>query len=111
MYMREYRGREYAKEKRKKYQNDPKNKLRQRDRQLRRNFGISLEDFNQMVEEQENACAICGKISDKTLHIDHSHATGRVRALLCTQCNSGLGFFFEDTDTLLKAIEYLKKYN
>jgi peptide methionine sulfoxide reductase MsrB len=65
-----------------------------------------------MVEEQGGLCAICQKPYDwetSALYIDHCHTTGKVRGLLCRNCNKGLGHFFDDVANLARAIEYLKK--
>ncbi len=72
-------------------------------------YGITEEIFEQMKINQEQKCAICFKeLHSKNTHIDHSHKTGKVRALLCTSCNLSLGFFEKD-DWLLKADAYLRK--
>ena len=73
----------------------------------RREYGITEEQYNNMILYQNNTCAICKKPSHKTLHIDHDHQTGNVRGLLCSQCNTGIGFFKEDINALASAIEYL----
>lgn len=73
----------------------------------RRQYGITEEQYNNMILSQNNLCAICNKPSNKTLHIDHDHETGQVRGLLCSNCNTGIGFFKEDVAALTKAIEYL----
>jgi hypothetical protein len=66
-----------------------------------------------MCQEQENSCAICGKEEParryKTFNVDHCHHTGKVRGLLCRQCNMALGGFNDDIGLLEKAILYLKK--
>lgn len=59
-----------------------------------------------LVQKQNGKCAICG--ATEKLVLDHCHKTGGKRAVLCTQCNVGLGMFRDNVDTLLKAIEYLK---
>lgn len=69
-------------------------------------YGISLDQFFTMVELQGGVCAICSRVP-KRWSIDHCHSTGKVRGLLCTTCNSGLGFFRDDTDVLHTAIGYL----
>jgi len=73
----------------------------------RREYGLTEEEYNNMVLSQNNLCAICNKPSNKTLHIDHDHVTGRVRGLLCSNCNLGIGLLEEDLVVLNRAIEYL----
>ena len=83
-----------------------------KDRQLKRNFGISLMEYNKIKENQNNKCAIC-KINNeknKVFHTDHNHTTGKVRGLLCTNCNIGIGQFKDNILILKNAIIYLKKY-
>lgn len=78
---------------------------------LKTRFGIGIEEYNQMFEQQEGKCKICGKHQSEfsmRLAVDHCHKTGVIRGLLCVHCNHGLGKFFDDTNLLLKAIEYLK---
>lgn len=85
---------------------------------LRRYFGMSLEDYDRILAKQGGGCAICGskdsgktgKKSTKWLHIDHCHATGKIRGLLCINCNNGLGRFKDDPSKLRAAIEYLEKH-
>ncbi len=79
--------------------------------ELKRTFGISIHDYDEMFERQNGKCAICG--SDKggmgrSLAVDHCHATGKVRGLLCQQCNKGLGHFRDSTVLLESAIKYLR---
>ena len=77
-------------------------------------FNITVEQYHQMVKEQSNSCAICKKHKDdfagrgNSFHIDHCHDTGKVRGLLCSNCNTGLGHFKDDIIALEKAIEYIK---
>ena len=71
-------------------------------------YGITPEQFDKMSEDQQGSCAICGLKT--TLYIDHDHATGKVRELLCWNCNVGLGHFRDSQGTLLLAAEYLKKH-
>jgi hypothetical protein len=78
---------------------------------LKKKYGLSLEKFDEMTLEQGNACAICLKDQGGTrMHVDHDHATGLVRALLCTRCNVGLGIFEDETDRILRAASYLEAY-
>lgn len=71
---------------------------------------ISFEDYNKMFEKQNNLCAICGEkeTRNEILSLDHCHKLNRVRGLLCSSCNNGLGFFKDNPERLLKAIKYLK---
>lgn len=62
-----------------------------------------------MLASSGGLCAICRKQTEK-LHIDHNHATGQVRELLCQKCNQGIGCFCEEPEILEKAIAYLKKH-
>ncbi len=80
---------------------------------LKRCFGITLEEYNEMLEKQNHVCGICGNYEtcyrNKVLSVDHSHDTGHIRGLLCNTCNRALGLFKEDIETLTKAINYLLK--
>ena len=81
---------------------------------LRRTYGITLDNYNAMYEAQNGLCAICGKpdeVEGRRLAVDHNHDTGQVRALLCGNCNRGLGNFQDDTNMLVKATRYLIKYS
>lgn len=80
------------------------------DSRYRRFYGIDAEDWNVMFAEQEGCCAICGKHQSeqkKRLEVDHCHETGYVRALLCTNCNTAIGKFYDDPDLLYRAADYL----
>lgn len=59
-----------------------------------------------MVADQDGKCAICNTVP-KVLCVDHDHATGEIRGLLCHRCNKGLGHFYDDLRMLETAIEYL----
>lgn len=77
-----------------------------------RKYGLTLEDFNRMAEEQGGVCAICRCVP--TLHrlfVDHCHVTGKVRGLLCNSCNSVLGYAKDNTEVLKVAIQYLRKHS
>lgn len=85
---------------------------------LQRQFGITLEDYEVMEAAQVGRCAICGgkettKDKDggpRMMPVDHDHKTGKVRALLCTQCNRGLGMFSDSIEKLKAAAAYLEKH-
>lgn len=69
-------------------------------------YGLSLEDWHELLDKQNGVCAICGESFDK-LCVDHDHKTGQVRGLLCDKCNKGLGQFNDDVNKLARAIQYL----
>lgn len=83
---------------------------------LKHKYGITVEEYDQMLKIQNGRCAICDVSSHETktgkshLAVDHDHKTGRVRALLCSHCNAGLGAFRDDTVVLNKAVEYLNEH-
>ncbi len=97
-YMREYRRR-------------PKRKESERAGHLRRKYGMTLEQFDAMLEAQGGVCAICGKPrpEERTLHVDHDHDTGKIRGLLCFRCNNALGDFEEEYELFRGAADYLDR--
>ncbi len=77
---------------------------------LKRMYGVSLEERDRMFVEQNGRCYLCGNLPGKrTLAVDHCHKSGRIRRLLCIQCNSGLGMFKDDPELLNRAIDYLQE--
>lgn len=80
---------------------------------LKKRFGITIEQYEEMLQRQQNTCAICKQPSKnaRRLDIDHCHKTGQVRGLLCNDCNTGLGRFRESLTSLQNAIDYLTKHN
>lgn len=80
--------------------------------QLQKAYGISIEEYDNMLKQQDNKCAICGTEecrTGKAFAVDHDHDTGKVRGLLCRPCNSALGFFNDDYETTYRAADYLQK--
>ena len=84
---------------------------------LKRKYNLTVEEYNKMFEEQNGVCAICfqpetlkNKNTTYRLSVDHCHATGKVRALLCRDCNQILGRFNEDVSRFQRAIDYLQKH-
>lgn len=104
---------EKQKEKREKMKADPELKmaLRLQDRKnhLKHKYGITLDDFYGMVDDQKNRCAICQTIPKTKLVIDHDHKTSKIRGLLCTECNARLHHDFKTWSKL--AINYLRKFD
>jgi hypothetical protein len=88
-----------------------------RDSIYKRKFGISLAEYDAMLEAQGGKCAICGT-SELTGHgakygrfsVDHDHVTGEVRGLLCHPCNIGLGSFKDNVEVMKNAIFYLNRH-
>jgi hypothetical protein len=80
-------------------------------RKRERQFGVTHDEFLAMFDAQGGACAICGNGNDgvRQLSIDHDHATGQVRGLLCDRCNPMLGYARDSIAVLEAAIEYLKR--
>lgn len=89
--------------------NDPCRPERLRKGHLRRTYGMTVEQYDAMLVAQNGQCAICSKHMDKP-HVDHCHATGDVRELLCRNCNHGIGNFKDNTEHLSRAIEYLARH-
>lgn len=80
---------------------------------IKRKYGLSLDIYNEMLAKQENKCGICKyEFGQKQgdCFVDHNHKTKQVRALLCRNCNTGLGHFKEKPKLLLEAVNYLMKY-
>lgn len=80
-----------------------------RDRERLKKLGVTPEETAAMYEAQEGKCAICKKHMEKP-QMDHNHATGSVRELLCANCNMAIGLLEDDTDILESAKSYLLKH-
>jgi len=74
--------------------------------ELRRKYGLSLQDYDRMFARQRGICPMCWKKFKRTPCVDHSHVTGLVRGLLCRNCNIGFGNFFENPAFLRRAADY-----
>ena len=88
------------------------NKGRWRDGELRRQYGITSEDYARLLKEQNDSCAICKRHASqfkKRLSVDHSHTTGEVRGLLCQPCNLALGNLQEDLERIANMVKYLAR--
>lgn len=80
-----------------------------RRRMILRRYGLTPEQYDAMLAEQDGRCAVCRCTSSRRLHVDHCHETGRVRGLLCFNCNSALGHAKDDTQRLQALIRYLEQ--
>jgi hypothetical protein len=87
-----------------------------RDAKLRKNFGITLVEYEGILAAQGGVCGIC-RLPERSidprngelfaLAVDHDHTTGRIRGLLCANCNRGIGLFADDNALLLRAAAYV----
>lgn len=77
-----------------------------KDRKLKDRYGISIEQYEEMVNNQAGRCKICH--AEAKLHVDHDHVSGHVRGLLCNGCNRGIGYFSENSDALENAATYIR---
>jgi len=78
---------------------------------LKYKYKLTTEERAAMIEELRGCCEICGMFQGDRLEVDHNHATGKVRGMLCHNCNSGLGMFGDDEELLINARAYLLHYN
>jgi hypothetical protein len=87
----------------------PDGPVNRKDRNLRKNYGITLEQYRELEELQDCRCKICGVEASEqnVLHVDHCHNSNEIRGLLCSTCNLGLGMFKDSTTLLSGAIGYL----
>lgn len=77
-------------------------------------YGITLEEYEALLVQQGGCCAICRAVIDPrgtTMPVDHDHETGKVRGILCMNCNVGLGHFHDSVEMLKRAIAYLEEIN
>lgn len=97
-------------ERAKKNYSNPVYRERKKYYQIKKLYGLSKEDYFEMLSNQNNKCSICGDglLNDKNTHIDHSHTTGKIRGILCKKCNHILGNVNDDIQILLRMIKYLK---
>jgi hypothetical protein len=95
----------------------PESKIRERERAIERNYNISVDEYNRIVQDQNGVCAICERIPTRAFSIDHDHnccpersrSCGKcIRGLLCQTCNQALGMFLDSPEILLNAVEYLR---
>jgi hypothetical protein len=76
---------------------------------LKRKFNITKEQYDTMLHEQGGVCAICKGVCTRALAVDHCHTTGKVRGLLCNNCNRGIGHLKDSVEILEAAINYLRR--
>lgn len=92
---------------------DPEFGIKRRSQYTRRVYGITSQQYDQLLRDQKSKCAICDidlVAGTHLCHYDHDHITGNFRGFLCSNCNRGLGHFQESSKNLQAAIAYLEKY-
>lgn len=79
---------------------------------LIKRYGITLDEYNTMLDQQRGVCYVCGGVNSngRRLSVDHNHETGEVRKLLCHPCNASLGSLREDISVLENMINYIKEH-
>jgi Recombination endonuclease VII len=79
---------------------------------LKKSYGITPEQYDDLNQEQGGVCRICKKTcsTGQNLSVDHDHLTGKVRALLCKKCNSAIGLLGDDASVAQSAVDYLKEF-
>jgi|688.fasta_scaffold184467_1 hypothetical protein len=94
-----------------------KNKKKIRENKLIYRYGITVEDYEQLLNSQNSCCAICQTKNPSSKRkavryfcVDHCHATGKVRGLLCSTCNTALGLFEDSQKNLIEAVNYLNRF-
>lgn len=94
--------------------NNPEFRKNARKSNLKRQYGMTPEEYDQMLEEQDGRCKICGTHQSelkRRLAIDHCHKSGKIRGLLCADCNTGIGHLKDDPKILEKAKQYLESFS
>jgi predicted Fe-S protein YdhL (DUF1289 family) len=79
--------------------------------ELKRDYGLSIEDFDRMIEDQKGLCGICGREANESWRwsVDHDHETGKVRGLVHKRCNLAISFLNESPEACRNAAIYLEK--
>lgn len=96
------------------YRKNPMNHQKEKDRKnnLKKCYGMTIEQFEKILDGQNRRCAICGTKTPKgkgNFHVDHDHRTKRFRGLLCNSCNQMIGRAYENPMILFSAIRYLRE--
>ena len=103
-----YKKTEAGKDSDKRRRSKPETKEHLKSKRLEYRYGLSKEQYQQMVTDQQGKCLICEE-PQTHLHVDHDHKSNKVRGLLCGSCNRGLGMFKDSSLILIRASKYLKR--
>jgi hypothetical protein len=113
-YAREYQNQPDRLEQRRKYNRERYQRStvvreRVRSEYLYRTFGLTLDEYNELLVKQAGKCAVCQKLckSGRQLAVDHDHITNRVRGLLCMNCNRAIGWLQDDPELIAAAMRYV----
>lgn len=110
-----YRNREYYLKKSRLRAQKPEIKERAKFLKIYMSYGITKEQYNLILNKQNNKCAICeidfSLLTLRQIHLDHNHETGKVRGILCYKCNLAIGHAKESSGLLKKCADYLDKNN
>lgn len=91
---------------------DPSYREGKRRRAIKSAWGMSVEQYDALLEKQGGKCAICFTDTPKGgWHLDHDHSTGKIRKFLCNPCNRGLGYLQDSEELLMKALNYLQEHS
>ena len=91
-----------------KYTSEEERNQARKIRRLKERYNLTSEQYNEMLDIQNGTCLIC---SNPACVVDHDHKTSKVRGLLCSKCNLGIGYFQDNPELLIVAAEYLMKSN
>jgi hypothetical protein len=75
---------------------------------LKTTYGLTPEEYDNLYAKYNGKCYICLQTKDYYLHVDHDHKTGKIRGLLCGNCNRAIGLFLDNYETVVRAANYLK---
>lgn len=95
---------------------EQRNKEKRRAQRLKRYYGISFAEYQDLIEQQKGLCKICGRdplkvfLRSSSYCVDHDHETGKVRGILCGKCNAALGMLQDSPEILRKAAEYIESF-
>jgi hypothetical protein len=114
-YNKKYRAdhKEQSRASKKRWRDKNKGKIDHRKHNIKKKYGISMDEWNALFISQGSRCAICSSEQHKSTnwHTDHCHTTGIIRGILCGPCNTGLGKLGDSADRVFRAFEYLRKHD
>lgn len=108
-YVKSYRANNHEKMKNSSKKWASENKEKVTNSFYKREYGITVSDFKNMVLSQNGKCSICNRVPKNKLCVDHDHTTGQIRGLLCRSCNGALGVFGDSLEGLKKVIDYCSR--